>query len=170
MALRAKVHDASPGSDDLALKSHFAAVNWIQALKGGGALKQRQEQFCTEFLRDFDPDAAARRAGYQGGGAGTRLLGRPEVRSRIGALRAAEAPDTQDAAPERRRVLHELSVLAYGGGEGKPSERLRALELLGRYLGLFAENAGGPDGAPVIIDDVRAAPAGDPAAEGAGAR
>ena len=101
-------------------------------------LSERQIGFVREYLQDFDPQAAAIRAGYTRKGAlatGRRLLRQQAIRK---ALR-----DEGDHAPSPLApVVRELTAIATDREGTAPRERLKALELLGRSLGLFKEQPG----------------------------
>lgn len=109
-------------------------------------LSQRQMDFVREYLKDFDPQAAAKRAGYTHRGAqatGQRLLRQQTIREALLAEGAGKEGTQEDAglAP----VLRELTAIATDREGTAPRERLKALELLGRSLGLFKETADAPD-------------------------
>lgn len=106
-------------------------------------LTERQARFAAEYPVDGDPEAAARRAGYRertAGSVGRRLLEKEEVRA---AIRAAEE-DRTGITPDR--VAAELASVAFreagdgSGAELKYASKLRALELLGKHLGMFEKS------------------------------
>ena len=103
----------------------------------------RQERFIREYLVDLCASKAARRAGYSVKNArsiGCRLLKREDIQREV-----AKAMETekQDTALRREQVIEELKTVAFGaasdasGAELKVAQKLRALELLGKHLGLF---------------------------------
>ena len=103
----------------------------------------RQERFVREYLVDLCAARAARRAGYSVKNArsiGCRLLKREDVQREV-----AKAMDVekQDAALRREQVIEELKAVAFAkasdssGAELKVAQKLKALELLGKHLGLF---------------------------------
>ena len=103
----------------------------------------RQERFIREYLVDLCGAAAARRAGYASAGARNtayRLLQNPEIRRKVAQAMELEKEDT---ALRREQVLEELKVVAFApasdasGAELKVAQKLRALELLGKHMGLF---------------------------------
>ena len=103
----------------------------------------RQERFIREYLVDLCASAAARRAGYSCKSArsiGCRLLKREDVKKEVA---AAMETEKQDTALRREQVLEELKTVAFGaasdasGAELKVAQKLKALELLGKHLGLF---------------------------------
>lgn len=110
-----------------------------------GPLTEKQERFVTEYLVDLNAAAAARRAGYSDNSAseqGYQLLQKTSVRQAV-----------QDAMHERElrtqvtqdKVVQELSAIAFrDASDGSDTElrycnKLRALELLGKHLGMFTD-------------------------------
>ena len=69
----------------------------------------------------------------------SRLRGHPKVAARIEELEAEkEARRRMQALSREDRVLQELEKIAFG--DGPASGRLKALELLGKHVGLFKPN------------------------------
>ena len=120
----------------------------------------KQARFAQEYLLDLCGAAAARRAGYSHRGARNaayRLLQIPEVRKVIDEQIKERSDRTQ---VKQDQVIRELKAVAFSAGSDengsavKLASKLRALELLGKHLGLF-EGTGGKDHAPVrIVEDV----------------
>jgi len=145
------------------------------------ALSPRQERFVQEYCVRLEAKAAAEAAGYSAKWSksiGSRLLGRPVVAA---AIREAGIKHSGIVGVKIETVLHELQLIAYRGTE-KTSDRLKALELLGRHCGAFTEEsvkvvgitledlvprrraARPPDPAPSPATPVAAAPSTPPAA------
>lgn len=124
-------------------------------------LTAKQTRFVEEYLVDVNGAAAARRAGYAPDGAGNaawRLLQNREVRQ---ALEARMAQRAQQGQVKQEEVLLALREVAFAPGSDangatvKLASKLRALELLGRHLGMF--DGGGKSPATVtILEDVAA--------------
>lgn len=124
------------------------------------ALTEKQRRFLDEYLKDLNGSAAARRMGYSDSSAravASRFMQAEAVRQGVReALRSAGADD-----PER--VIRELKTVAFApgsdgsGAEVKLASKLRALELLGKYLGLFDGSARSGEPTVTIVDDVAAA-------------
>ena len=111
------------------------------------SLSQRQEAFIEEYVVDFNGGQAAIRAGYGTAGARVRaceLLKRPEVQVAIRDRQAVQAAACEVTATEVTQALMREAVTAREGGA-----RVRALELLGRHIGCFNEDA--PAGAATIL-------------------
>lgn len=135
-------------------------------------LTDKQDAFCREYLADLNQTQAAIRAGYSPKTArtiGGENMQKPAIRDRILALmkkRAERAEVTADWVLARlvenvERSMQSEPVLDH---EGEPTGEYRyhgtvanrALELLGKHMGMFAENLNlrTPDG-PVEITVTR---------------
>ena len=119
-------------------------------------LTDKQRAFCIEYPKDFNATQAAIRAGYSDNpdsarNQGSELLAKPCIRAEIDRiLRAREDAQREEI---RSRVLEELSKIAMDDmsgsdairdKEGNPigvsrKDRLKALELLGKYSALFVD-------------------------------
>lgn len=117
-------------------------------------MTEKQEQFLAEYLKDFNGAAAARRMGYSEGSAKTiasRLLRTPGIR---------EALAMELTKPSPTRVIAELQAVAFAEGSDengsgtKLASKLRALELLGKHLGLFEGTGAAPVTPVTIIEDL----------------
>ena len=103
----------------------------------------RQERFVREYTVDLCASKAARRAGYSAKSAreiGCRLLKREDIQRKVALAMELEK---EDCALRREQVLEELKGVAFAsasdasGAELKVAQKLKALELLGKHLGLF---------------------------------
>ena len=102
-------------------------------------MTQRQRQFAELYAIDGNGTQAAIGAGYSAKaarGQGARLLAKADVRRHIEQTRAHIAEDNKLTAETVIDALRELSVNAE-----KESDRIRALELLGKYLALFTDRS-----------------------------
>ena len=102
-------------------------------------LTEKQKRFCEEYLIDLNATQAAIRAGYKAKTArsqGQRMLTKVDIQRRITDLMKERSDRT---ALTSDSVLQELSRIAMAEDvEITGKEKLKALELLGKHLGLFS--------------------------------
>ena len=102
-------------------------------------LTEKQKRFCEEYLIDLNATQAAIRAGYKAKTArsqGQRMLTKVDIQRRIADLMKERSDRT---ALTSDSVLQELSRIAMAENvEITGKEKLKALELLGKHLGLFS--------------------------------
>lgn len=116
------------------------------------ALNDKQLAFANEYLKDKNATQAAIRAGYAEKSAynqGQRLMNNDEIQSYL-AKRTKKAFDKVDISVEN--TLKGIKEIAEKD-DAKDSDRLRAYELLGKYLAMFTEkvDVGQADGKPFEI-------------------
>lgn len=103
-------------------------------------LTDRQVRFCEEYLIDLNATQAAIRAGYSEKTAneqGARLLANVSVQEKIAELKAERAKRTEMTQDS---VIQELAAVARAEVKGvRAVDKLKALELLGKHLGMFVE-------------------------------
>lgn len=103
-------------------------------------LTDRQARFCEEYLIDLNATQAAIRAGYSEKTAneqGVRLLANVSVQEKIAELKAERAKRTEMTQDS---VIQELAAVARAEVKGvRAVDKLKALELLGKHLGMFVE-------------------------------
>lgn len=100
-------------------------------------LTEKQKRFCEEYLIDFNATQAALRAGYSQKTAysiGDENLRKPEIQSEIQSLIKKRSERTGINADS---VIKELVKIAFAETEITGKEKMKALELLGKHLGLF---------------------------------
>lgn len=106
-------------------------------------LTDKQKRFVDEYLLDLNATQAAIRAGYSAKTAdriGPELLGKTCVSDAIQAAILARQERTEIT---QDKVLEELGKVAFEeasdrkGSELRYSSKLRALELVGKHLGMF---------------------------------
>ncbi len=100
-------------------------------------LTRKQQRFVEEFLIDLNATQAAIRAGYSKATAAaqaSRLLTNANVAETIAAAQAKQAERAEiDTAWVIARLVEEAQ------NADKSSTRVRALELLGKHLGMFSD-------------------------------
>lgn len=117
-------------------------------------MTDKQRLFITEYLKDLNATQAAIRAGYAQDSAaaeGSRLLRNVNISSEISAYLERLMAENKSAI--KAKIIDELKQLAfndlevdlYTNSEGnavgvRRTDRLKALELLGKYAALFTEN------------------------------
>ena len=108
-------------------------------------MNDKQKRFCEEYLIDLNATQAAVRAGYAQKTAysqGQRLLKDVEIAETITKLKSMQSKRTGITAD---RVLEELSKLGFAPIDDcesfKASDKLRALELIGKHIGMFKSDS-----------------------------
>lgn len=89
-------------------------------------------------MKDLNATKAAERAGYSKKTAysiGERLLKNVEIKKRVDEKVKKQADKTEVKISE---IIEGFKEIAFG--DEKTSDRLKALELLGKYLGIFKES------------------------------
>jgi len=104
-------------------------------------LSEQQKRFAESYMRTFDAGKAAIEAGYSEQSApsqGSKLLRKPQVSAYIDQLSAEIQEKTTVEVGE---IIAEIRKIAFAPASQKiaNSDRLRALELLGKTLALFSE-------------------------------
>jgi phage terminase small subunit len=100
-------------------------------------LTPKQKKFCQEYLVDLNATKAAIRAGYSEKTAksqGQRLLTNVDLQEYLHFLMDERAQRTRANADE---ILERLDYIAKTAP--KDNDKLRALELIGRHLGMFTD-------------------------------
>ena len=126
-------------------------------------LNEKQKQFCEEYMVDFNATRSAARAGYSPRSAakqGSRLMNSPAVREYLGSLLEERRQDTR---ARQYQILRELSGIGFAKVDAqviKPSEKLKALELLMKHFGMF-ERAGAAEEAHAGVVILPEATGGD---------
>ncbi|WP_343711896.1 terminase small subunit [Inquilinus sp.] len=137
------------------------------------ALTPKERRFIDEYLVDLNGAQAAIRAGYSERRAkqtASELLDKPEVAAAIEAAQAARSERTQvtqdwvlDRLQEvvERSMQHEAVTDRQGNPTGEYTFNAgganKALELLGKHLGMFRDRVehSGPGGGPIPFRTIR---------------
>lgn len=104
------------------------------------AFTEKQKRFVKEYLVDLNATAAARRAGYKDPNIGRQLITKNNVSE---AIQRAIADRNERAEVNQDYVIRKLMEIAdreasdAQDSELKFANKIRALELLGRHLGIF---------------------------------
>lgn len=104
-------------------------------------LNLMQARFVAEYLVDLNATQAAIRAGYSGKTAysqGQRLLNHVEIQKAI--ERAQQKRETRTGITAER-VLKELAAIGFNVEAERATDRLKALELIGRHLAMFTDKS-----------------------------
>lgn len=107
------------------------------------ALTQKQKRFVAEYLTDLNATAAAKRAGYSEKNAdkiGSELLGKTRVSAAIQeAMKQREQRTnvTQDYVIKKLKEIADKEASDTQESDLKFSNKLKALELLGKHVGAF---------------------------------
>ena len=121
-------------------------------------LTEKQELFVQEYLIDLNATQAAIRAGYKEDNAysmGAENLKKPQIAERIEEVmneRAARTDITQD------RILNELAKIGFaengriGDAIVKTADKIKALELLGKHVGMFQDKADASVPVTVVVN------------------
>lgn len=112
-------------------------------------LTEKQKRFCEEYLVDLNATQAAKRAGYSDKTAyriGAELLQKTSVLDFLRILREQQSERTGITADT---VLKELKKIALTDTEISGKEKIKALELLGKHLGMFS----GQTEAPAAVEN-----------------
>lgn len=103
-------------------------------------LTDRQARFCEEYLIDLNATQAAIRAGYSEKTANriaSELLSKLDIQEKITELKAERAKRTEMIQDS---VIQELAAVTRAEIKGvRAVDKLKALELLGKHLGMFVE-------------------------------
>lgn len=105
--------------------------------KNKGKLSKKQEQFCREYIIDFNSSASAVRAGYSKKTArhqASRLLTKVNIQEYIQKLINKRSKKLEITA---ENVLEEIATIAFKKDED--NNKMKGLELLGKHLKLFTD-------------------------------
>ncbi len=103
-------------------------------------ISEKRKKFCLEYLKDFNVRKASLRAGYSETMARNKayqLLKDSSVRDYLKSLKIEHVEKAQLTV---EAVLKEIQSIAFALADGeliKTADKLKALELMGRNLGIF---------------------------------
>ena len=102
------------------------------------AILPRQLLFVNEYVKDFNGTRAAEAAGYSKVAARAQaksLLSDPKINARVEAI-----IEKRQATSEISRELLLEKLMDIATNSGNDQAKIRALELMGRAIGMFTEN------------------------------
>lgn len=117
------------------------------------ALTPKQARFVQEYLVDLNATAAAKRAGYKDPNIGRQLITKNNVSDAIQkaiADRQERTEVTQDYVIRKLKEIADKDASDAQDSDLRFSNKLSALELLGKHLGVF--DRGGPAGDPDVLN------------------
>ncbi len=100
-------------------------------------LSPKQKRFCEEYLVDLNATQAAIRAGYSKKSAysiGEENLKKPKIRNYLCELLTLRCIRTQVTSD---KVIKELRKVAFAKKDVTTRDRLKALDILAKHVGLF---------------------------------
>jgi len=100
-------------------------------------LNEKQKAFCQEYVKDFNGTQAAIRVGYRKRSAevqASRMLSNVKAQQYIEQLKQDLTKDTKVTVEWIAEQLTDIAIQAE-----KDSDRIKALELLGRYKTMFTD-------------------------------
>jgi phage terminase small subunit len=120
----------------------------------GSKLTTKQENFVNEYFVDFNASAAVLRAGYKTTSPNKlagKMMSHPLVAAAV-AKRKEERKEKLELSADY--VIHKLIAIADKREDDNPNAALRALELLGKHLGLYRDRQeiSGPDGEAIQME------------------
>ena len=132
-----------------------------QAIKQAKKTKitHQQEQFCLAYANCLNASASARKAGYSLNTANitaSKLLKKPHISARIEQLLIEKAERENLTGKE---VIQALRDIAHND-ETRVSDKIRALELLGKHLKLWSETVDHKHAIDIQFQPVLHAPMG----------
>jgi phage terminase small subunit len=129
--------------------------NSVPPEKGKGSkLTTKMENFVNEYFVDLNASAAVLRAGYRTSSPNkmaVKLMNHPLVRTAIDERKEERREKTELTADY---VITKLVAIADKTEDLNPQASLRALELLGKHLGLYRDRQeiSGPDGEAIQME------------------
>ena len=105
-------------------------------------LTAKQERFCREYIIDLNATQAAIRAGYSKKTANriaSENLSKLDIQKKIQELRQERAERTEITQDKVLKELAGIGFVPITKGKIRAADKTKALELLGRHLGMFTD-------------------------------
>lgn len=124
------------------------------------ALTEKQKRFVDEYLIDLNATQAAIRAGYSENTAeviGYENLRKPQIAEKVQEamqLRSRRVDLSQDMVAQELRKIGFAEAHDYTDADLKYGNKLKALELLGKHLGMFDGKGTGPKQENNLLDAI----------------
>lgn len=102
-------------------------------------LNDKQKAFCREYVKDFNATQAAVRSGYSEKTANriaSRMLSKVDIQKYIEQLKQELTKDTKVTVEWIAEQLTDIAIQSE-----RDSDRIKALELLGKYKAMFTEKS-----------------------------
>lgn len=102
-------------------------------------LTEKQEMFCRHYVATNNGKISAEKAGYSKGSSSvqaSRMMTEPKIQKRISELRSETIASLNKDSEQIVQWLYDIATPANGEPTGN---RMKALELLGKYHGIFVE-------------------------------
>lgn len=121
-------------------------------------LTEKQKLFCKEYLKDFNGYRSAVAAKYSKKTAGEMAyenLKKPQIQEYIKANFSKRAKKVDICAED---ILKELKTLAMHTDEIRHTDKLKALELLGKYFKMFTDKIqveGSGEGGELVVKIIK---------------
>lgn len=103
-------------------------------------LNERQNKFCLEYLKDFNATQSAKRAGYSERSAkvtAAKMLTNANLLKRIDELKMKQVKKSELKIEAIIKELMKIGFAKVDGDKIKTCDKLKALEMMGKYLGMF---------------------------------
>lgn len=111
----------------------------------------KQARFVSEYLIDMNATAAAKRAGYKNPEIGRQLITKNNVAAAIAAAIKKREKKTEITAEYVLSNLKTIVERCMSSSEFDARGAAKALELLGKHLGMFTDKVKVEGGAPLLV-------------------
>ncbi len=116
-------------------------------------ISEKQKKFCHEYVKDYNGAQAMIRAGYISNNAKDRAKMILKSQNVIKYLEPLKSNKAESARAKVEDIISECKTIAFSTVDGdiiKTADKLKALEMLGKYLGLFSERSREPYPEPIV--------------------